>query len=325
MKDFEYVRADNLQQAIERSGSERARFIAGGTLLVDLLRLDVEQPERVIDINGLDWKEIEEDGAGLRVGALVDNTTLADHPRVRERYRVLSQALLSGASPQIRNMASVGGNLLQRTRCSYFRDVGVKACNKRNPGSGCAAREGYSRMHAIIGVSEHCIAAHPSDMSVALVALDAQLEIEGPNGSRRVAVRALHTLPGDRPQVESVLAPGELISHVRLPPPVPRSAYVKVRDRASYAFALVSAAVALELEGGRIRRAQVALGGVGTKPWHVPEVEAALLGQAPERAAFEAAAERTLTDAVTTPHNAFKVRLARRALVAALGRALEAA
>jgi xanthine dehydrogenase YagS FAD-binding subunit len=314
-----------LQQALERAGSERTRFIAGGTLLVDLLRLGVEQPDRVIDINGLDWKEIEEDADGLRVGALVDNTTLADHPRVRERYRLLSQALLSGASPQIRNMASVGGNLLQRTRCSYFRDMGVSACNKRNPGSGCAAREGYSRMHAIIGVSEHCIAAHASDMGVALVALDATLEIEGPNGARRLPVRALHTLPGDRPQVESALAPGELISHVRLPPAPPRSAYVKVRDRASYAFALVSAGVALDVEGNRIRGARVALGGVGTKPWHAPEVEAVLVGQAPERAAFEAAAERALADAVTTPHNAFKVVLARRALVAALGRALEAA
>lgn len=325
MRDFEYLRADTLQQALEHGAAQRARFIAGGTLLVDLLRLDVERPERLVDINGLDWRDIGEDGEGLRIGALVDNGTLAQHPRVRERYALLSQALLSGASPQIRNMASVGGNLLQRTRCSYFRDVGVSACNKRNPGSGCAALEGFSRMHAVLGVSDHCIAAHPSDMSVALVALDATLELEGPRGARRLSVRELHTLPGDRPEIETVLAPGELISHVRLPAAPARSAYVKVRDRASYAFALVSAAVALDVDGARIRRAQVALGGVGTKPWHAPEVESALVGQAPERAAFEAAAERALAEARTTPHNAFKVKLARRALVAALERALEVA
>jgi len=325
VRDFEYVRADSLQQALDGARAENARFIAGGTLLVDLLRLDVERPARLVDINGLDWKDVEDDGAGLRIGALVDNTKLADHPRVRERYRVLAQALQSGASPQIRNMASVGGNLLQRTRCSYFRDVGVSACNKRNPGSGCAAREGFSRMHAVLGVSEHCIAAHPSDMAVALVALDATLEVEGPNGSRRLPLRELYTLPGDRPEIETVLAASELISHVRVPEAPPRSAYVKVRDRASYAFALVSAAVALDIEGGRVRSARVALGGVGTKPWHAPEVEAALVGQAPERAAFEAAAERALEGAVATPHNAFKLKLARRALVAAFERALEAA
>jgi xanthine dehydrogenase YagS FAD-binding subunit len=325
LRDFEYVRADGLQQALEQGVAQGARFIAGGTLLVDLLRLDVERPQRVVDINGLGWRDIEQDGDGLRVGALVDNSTLADHPLVRERYRVLSQALLSGASPQVRNMASVGGNLLQRTRCSYFRDVGVSSCNKRNPGSGCSALGGFSRMHAVLGTSEHCIAAHPSDMSVALVALNASVDIEGPRGARQLPVRALHTLPGEHPEVETVLAAGELVSHVRLPAAPSRSAYVKVRDRASFAFALVSAAVALEVQGQRIRRAQVALGGVGTKPWHAPEVEDALVGRAPERAAFEAAAERALSGARTTPHNAFKVKLARRALVAALERALEAA
>lgn len=325
MRDFQYVRADGVQQALELGGAERARFIAGGTLLVDLLRLDVERPERLVDINALDWREIEEAGGGLRVGALVDNATLAEHAVVRERYRVLSQALLSGASPQIRNVASVGGNLLQRTRCSYFRDVGVSACNKRDPGSGCAALEGFSRMHAVVGVSPHCIAAHPSDMGVALAALDARVEIVGPAGSRTLPVRALHTLPGDRPDIETVLAPNELVSHVRLPPAPPRSAYVKVRDRASFAFALVSAAVALEVDGGAIRRAQVAFGGVGTRPWHAPAVEAALVGRPPERSSFEAAAGRALEGAVTTPHNAFKVPLARRALIAAVEQALEVA
>jgi len=325
MRDFEYVRAETPQQAIQRGSAERTRFIAGGTLLVDLLRLDVERPARLVDINGLDWREIERNGDGLRVGALVDNSTLADHPLVRERYPVLSQALLAGASPQIRNMASVGGNLLQRTRCSYFRDVAVSACNKRNPGTGCAAREGFSRMHAVLGVSEHCIAAHPSDMGVALAALDATVEIEGPSGQRSVPVRALHRLPEDHPELETVLAAGELVSHVRLPPAPRRSAYVKVRDRASYAFALVSAAVALEVDAGSIQRACVAFGGVGTKPWHAPEVEAALQGRPPERRSFEAAAERALIGAVTTPHNEFKLKLARRALVAALERALEVA
>jgi xanthine dehydrogenase YagS FAD-binding subunit len=326
MKDFEYRRAENAEQAASAGALAAARFIAGGTLLVDLLRLDVERPELVVDINGLGWDDVEDSDGGLRIGALVKNSDLAHHPLVQGRYRVLSEALLSGASPQVRNMASVGGNLLQRTRCSYFRDVGVSACNKRSPGSGCAAREGYSRMHAVLGGSQHCIAAHPSDMNVALVALDATLEIEGPNGKRELPVTELHTLPGEHPEIETTLTPGELISHVRLPPAEGlRSAYVKARDRASFAFALASAAAVLELDGKSIRRARVAFGGVGTKPWRSAEIERALTGQPATREVFEKVASLGFADAQTTPHNAFKVQLAQRTLIVALERATEQA
>jgi xanthine dehydrogenase YagS FAD-binding subunit len=326
VRDFQYRRAESPEQAANDGARSAARFIAGGTSLVDLLRLDVELPELVVDINGLGWDEVEESDGGVRIGALVKNSDLAYHPLVQNRYRLLSEALLSGASPQVRNMASVGGNLLQRTRCSYFRDVGVSACNKRNPGSGCAAREGYSRMHAVLGGSLHCIAVHPSDMVVALAALDAILELDGPGGTRELAVTELHTLPGEHPEIETQLAPGELITHVRLPAaPGLRSAYVKARDRASFAFALASAAVALELEGRTIRRARVALGGVGTRPWRSPEIERALVGQPATREAFERAAQLGFADAQTTPHNAFKVQLAQRTLTVALERAVEQA
>jgi xanthine dehydrogenase YagS FAD-binding subunit len=326
MKDFEYRRAESAEQAVSAGARASARFIAGGTLLVDLLRLDVEQPELVVDINGLGWDDIEEHDGGVRIGALVKNSELAHHPLVLDRYRVLSEALSSGASPQLRNMASVGGNLLQRTRCSYFRDVGVSACNKRRPGSGCAAREGYSRMHAVLGGSQHCIAAHPSDMAVALTALDATLEIEGPNGKRELPVTELHTLPGEHPEIETVLTAGELISHVRLPAAEGlRSAYVKARDRASFAFALASAAAALELDAGTIRRARVAFGGVGTKPWRSAEIERALSGQPATREVFARAAPLAFAEAQTTPHNAFKVQLAQRTLIVALERAAEQA
>jgi xanthine dehydrogenase YagS FAD-binding subunit len=325
VRDFEYRRAGDPEQASRIAAAPEARFIAGGTLLVDLLRLEVERPALLVDINELDWKGVEQDGDGVRVGALVKNSDLAYHPLIQRRYRVLSEALLSGASAQIRNMASVGGNLLQRTRCSYFRDIGVSACNKRNPGSGCAALEGYSRMHAVLGGSDKCIAVNPSDMNVALVALDARVELQGPKGQRELAVADLHTLPGDHPEVETVLAPGELISHVRLPGGERRSAYVKVRDRASYAFALVSAGVALELDRSTIKSARVALGGVATKPWRDTAVEQALIGQVPSRRAFESAAARGLDQAHTTPHNAFKLELARRTIALALERALETA
>jgi xanthine dehydrogenase YagS FAD-binding subunit len=323
MRDFEYRRASDPEQASRAAAGAEARFIAGGTLLVDLLRLEVERPSLLLDINELDWKNVEQDGDGVRVGALVKNSALAYHPLIQRRYRVLSEALLSGASAQIRNMASVGGNLLQRTRCSYFRDIGVSACNKRKPGSGCAALDGYSRMHAVLGVSDKCIAVNPSDMNVALVALDARVEIQGPKGKRQLAVADLHTLPGDHPQIETVLAPAELISHVRLPGGERRSAYVKVRDRASYAFALVSAGVALELDGASIKSARVALGGVATKPWRATEVEQALAGQVASRKVFESAAAHGFDQARTTPHNAFKVELARRTIALALERAME--
>jgi xanthine dehydrogenase YagS FAD-binding subunit len=326
VKDFEYRRAESAEQAMSAAAGASARFIAGGTLLVDLLRLDIERPDLVVDINGLDWNQVEERDGGVRIGALVKNSDLAHHPLVQGRYRVLSEALLSGASPQVRNMASVGGNLLQRTRCSYFRDVGVSACNKRNPGSGCAAREGYSRMHAVLGGSQHCIAAHPSDMNVALAALDATLEIEGPNGKRELPMTELHTLPGEHPEIETVLAPGELISHVRLPEAEGlRSAYVKARDRASFAFALASAAAVLELDGRTIRRARVAFGGVGAKPWRSLEIERALAGQPATREAFERVAPLGFAAAQVTPHNAFKVQLARHTLIVALERAAEQA
>jgi xanthine dehydrogenase YagS FAD-binding subunit len=326
MRDFQYRRAESSEQAARDGAASAARFIAGGTLLVDLLRLEVEQPELLVDINDLGWDQVEEQDGGVRIGALVKNSDLAYHPLIETRYRVLSEALLSGASPQVRNMASVGGNLLQRTRCSYFRDVGISACNKRVPGSGCSAREGYSRMHAVLGGSQHCIAVHPSDMNVALVALDASLEIEGPNGKRQLPVSELHTLPGEHPEVESQLTPGELISHVRLPAAEGlRSAYVKARDRASFAFALASAAVVIELEGQTIRRARVAFGGVATKPWRSPEIESALAGQPATREVFQRVAPLGFTSAQTTPHNAFKVQLAQRTLIVALERAAERA
>jgi xanthine dehydrogenase YagS FAD-binding subunit len=319
MRDFGYQRPGNSADAARAGSAARARFIAGGTLLVDLMRLDVEQPELLVDINDLGWTQIESGEQGLTIGALVKNTELAYHPAVVADYPVLSQALLAGASPQLRNMASVGGNLLQRTRCSYFRDVGITQCNKRVPGSGCAALQGYSRMHAILGVSDHCIAAHPSDMSVALVALGAGVHTEGPQGGRELALDQLHTVPGDHPEVEHVLGAGELIHEVLIPRlDARRSAYVKIRDRASYAFALASAAAVLEFDGDRIRSARVALGGVATKPWRSPAAEHALLGQRAERRSFEQAAEAALDGARTTPHNAFKVPIARAALVRAL-------
>jgi xanthine dehydrogenase YagS FAD-binding subunit len=293
--------------------------------MVDLMRLGVETPGTLVDLNAMPWTKVEttSDG-GLSVGALVKNTDLAWHPAVREKYRVLSEALLAGASPQLRNMATVGGNLLQRTRCAYFRDVGVSACNKRTPGSGCGALDGgFVRMHAVLGGSEHCIAAHPSDMCVALVALDAVVHVRGPKGDRSVPVGDLHALPGAHPEVENVLARGELVTGISLPPApfAARSAYVKARDRASYAFALASAAAALHLEGNVIRDARVALGGVATKPWRSKEAEQLLRGQSMSRAVLERAAAAAMKDARTRPGNEFKVPLAQRVIVRALERA----
>ncbi|MES1185908.1 MAG: xanthine dehydrogenase family protein subunit M [Myxococcales bacterium] len=320
MRDFQYVRPKNLDEALELGQGARRRFVAGGTLLVDLLRLDVERPDSLVDLNGVLSSDIAWDAHGLTIGAGARNTELAYHDKVMAEMPVLSEALLSGASPQLRNMASVGGNLLQRTRCSYFRDVGVEACNKRKPGSGCAAREGYSRMHAVLGVSDHCLAAHPSDMCVALLALDAVVRTRHRGGARELALGDLHTLPGDHPELETQLKPGEIVTEVFVPNSdrARRSAYVKSRDRASYAFALASAAVALELEGQQIKSARIALGGVGTKPWRALEAEAALLGKPATREAFEAAARLTMNGARTTSHNAFKLELAPRVVVAAL-------
>ncbi|WP_434385436.1 FAD binding domain-containing protein [Melittangium boletus] len=322
MRAIDYVAVQDAPAALERL-SARPRDavpIAGGTNLLDLMKLHVHNPALLVDINGLPLDRVEElEGGALRIGTLVRNSDLANHPRVRERYPVLSEALLAGASPQLRNMATLGGNILQRTRCAYFRDVS-QACNKREPGTGCAALEGYHRMHAVLGTSPQCIAANPSDMNVALVALDASLQLQGPEGERDVPFAAFHLEPGAHPERETLLKPGELITHVTLPVSgfAARSRYLKVRDRASYAFALASAAVALELEAGTIKDARVALGGVGTRPWRSTEAESALIGQKADEVRFKAAAAAALKGARTRPHNAFKVELARRTLVRAL-------
>jgi xanthine dehydrogenase YagS FAD-binding subunit len=277
------------------------------------------RPTALVDINALELARIEPLGDGVRIGALAKNSDVAEHPLVTERYPVLAQALLSGASPQLRNMATVGGNLLQRTRCSYFRDT-ASPCNKRQPGAGCSALEGYNRSHAILGGSQHCIATNPSDMSVALVALDAVVHIRGRSGMRTIAVKDFHLPPRDHPEIETVLEPGELITHVELPGSgfAARSHYLKVRDRASYAFALSSAAVAVQLERGTIREARIVLGGIATKPWRSLEAERVLFGQTPTRQVFQAAAQAALRGAEPRKHNAFKVELAKRTLVRAL-------
>jgi xanthine dehydrogenase YagS FAD-binding subunit len=325
MTPFRYARPADHATAIAAGQSAGALFIAGGTGVVDLLRLGVEAPAQLVDVNGLGWSTIEAtpDG-GLRIGALAKNSDLAHHPDVRDRFPVLAEALLSGASPQLRNMASVGGNLLQRTRCAYFRDVGVAQCNKRTPGSGCAAIEGWSRMHAILGGSDRCIAVHPSDMCVALVALDAVVNVRGAGGERSIPIGDFHVSPGAHPEIESVLAKGELVTSIVLPktPFAARSVYVKVRDRASYAFALASAAVALELRGGVIGQARVALGGVATRPWRSEEAEQVLRGGAPVRSAFERAAAAAVVGARPRHGNEFKVELAKRVIVRALERAV---
>jgi xanthine dehydrogenase YagS FAD-binding subunit len=320
MKDFDYVKPGADADAIHAGQALGARFIAGGTLLVDLLRLDVERPEALVDLSGLPHATIEVGPDSVRIGALVRNSDLAEHPEVIASFPALSQALLSGASPQIRNMATVGGNLLQRTRCAYFRDVAVEACNKRKPGSGCAARSGFSRMHAVLGVSDQCIAANPSDMCVALLLLDAVVHTRGPRGERALALADFHTLPGTRPELESVLEPGEIVTAVTIAKSelAKRSAYVKARDRASFAFALASAAAGLELEGNLVRKARITLGGVASKPWRCPEVEQALLGKPASAESFSAAAGLSMRDAKTTPDNQFKVELARRVIARAL-------
>jgi len=321
MQPFLYVRADSADHAVAAGARDDARFIAGGTTLVDLMRLDVMRPRALVDLTGLtELQHIEPTaGGGLRIGAGVSNTDLAYHPTVIAKFPALSEALLSGASPQLRNMATVGGNLMQRTRCPYFRD-GVSACNKRDPGAGCAAIGGFTRSHAVLGTSKRCIATHPSDMCVALVALDAIVHTHGPNGDRAIAIADFHTVPADHPEVETVLAPGELITAVELPatPFAARSRYTKVRDRASYAFALASAAVALDIANDTIRDARVALGGVATKPWRATAAERALIGKRATAATFRAAADAALRGAVSHRDNAFKVELAKRTLVRAL-------
>jgi len=324
MQPFTFVSASDLTAARrEATSSAGMRFLAGGTTLVDLMKLHVETPSMVIDINRLPLRSIEAlpDG-GVRVGALVRNSDMAHHALIAERYPLLSQALLAGASPQLRNMATTAGNLLQRTRCYYFRDIATP-CNKRDPGSGCPAIDGYNRIHAVLGGSDQCIATHPSDLCVALAALDAVVRTTSERGERAIPFAEFHLVPGAHPERETTLAADELITAVDLPalPFATRSVYVKVRDRASYAFALASAAVALELEGGVIRQARIALGGIATKPWRSPAAEGALAGRGPGAAAFQAAADAALADAIPRRHNGFKIQLAKRTLMRALSRA----
>lgn len=319
MRTFDYMRADSSNQAFAAASSQGTQvFLAGGTTLLDLVKLDVMQVEQVVDINRLPLKQIESlpDGR-LRIGALVSNTQLASHPLVLERYPVLSQAILAGASTQLRNKATTAGNLMQRVRCNYFRD-GISACNKRQPGSGCAAIGGLSRsVHAVLGTSEHCIATHPSDMCVAMAAIGAQVTVQGAQGARDIAFADFHLLPGDSPWREHALQPHELVTHITLDAPLPgsRSAYLKLRDRTSYQFALASSAVIVRLDGGKIAQARLAMGGIGTKPWRAVEAERVLLGQKPSLELFQRAGEIALRGAVTTEHNAFKVPLGQQAIV----------
>jgi len=319
MGPFEYVRAGDVAAAVALvSADPRAQYLAGGTTQVDLmLKDDVIAPERLVDIARLPLRGVTRREDTLWVGALTTMEELAADPVVAERIPVVREALLAGASPQLRNMATIGGNLLQRTRCRYFRDREVTACNKRAPGSGCAALRGPARMHAILGASEHCIALHPSDLCVPLVALDAVVDIEGTGGSRSVPLTQFYVLPGDRPDIENVLEHGELLTRVRipLPPAGARSGYLKVRDRASYEFALTSAAAALLIEDGTIVQARLALGGVGTVPWRAREAEEILSGAPATRRAFRAAAQIALRDPFTVPGTAFKVELAQRTII----------
>jgi xanthine dehydrogenase YagS FAD-binding subunit len=322
MKPFAFTRASTNQTAIEAVIRDQAsRFIAGGTNLVDLMKENIEQPSQLVDINRLALTQIEEHNGGLRLGALARNSDTANHRFVRERFPLVSQAILSGASAQLRNAATNGGNLMQRTRCYYFYDVAMP-CNKRQPGSGCGALEGFNRMHAILGASTECIATHPSDMCVALIALDAVVQVEGPHGPRSIPFADFHRLPGDTPQLDTNLKHGELITAIDLPAAASafagHSYYLKIRDRASYAFALVSVAAALDIENRTIREARVALGGVAHKPWRAPEAETVLNGAPLNRETFRHAAEAALNKAQGYKYNSFKIELGRRAIVRAL-------
>jgi xanthine dehydrogenase YagS FAD-binding subunit len=327
MKTFQITRPKDSAQAMATAGKTKTaqqgadiRFIAGGTTLIDLMKLNVEQPQNLVDLNRLPLDKIEAtpDG-GLTIGATVRNSELAWHPLVRKNYAVLSEAILSGATVQIRNMATTAGNLLQRTRCMYFRDTAMP-CNKREPGSGCGAINGFNRNLAILGTSEQCIATNPSDMNVAMAALEATVHVRGAKGERSIPLGDFHVLPGNTPQRETVLEPGDLITHVTLPPPAPgnRSLYLKLRDRMSYEFALASAAVVITAANGTITRARIAMGGVGTKPWRSTEAEGELADQPVNEATFRKAAEAALRGAKPQGQNGFKVELAKRCLVHAL-------
>jgi len=324
MNPFTFTQASSVDAALARLALPGARPIAGGTNLLDLMKEGVMRPDELVDINGLGLDAVEETpGGGLRLGALARNADTAYHPLVRARYPLLSAAILAGASPQLRNMATNGGNLLQRTRCYYFYDVGTP-CNKREPGSGCPAKDGLNRLHAILGTSEHCIATHPSDMCVALRALDAVVGVRSTRGTREIPFADFHRLPGDRPDLDNTLEPGELVTHITLPDAgrfAAHSTYLKVRERLSYAFALVSVAAALDLQGGTIRAARIALGGVAHKPWRVEEAEASLEGKAPGPDAFGAVADIVLRGARGYGQNDYKLTLARNAIEQALSTA----
>ncbi|MDB5639743.1 MAG: FAD-binding molybdopterin dehydrogenase [Bradyrhizobium sp.] len=327
MINFQYARANDVADAVRlKSADQTAKFIAGGTNLIDLMKEYVERPSRLIDISRLPLKNVEETSeGGLRIGALVPNSDLAYHPLIEQRYPLLSSAILAGASQQLRNMASTGGNLLQRTRCLYFYDTATP-CNKREPGSGCSAIDGINRISAILGTSEACIATHPSDMCIALAALEARVHVAGPKGERVVAFDEFHRLPGNTPQIDTNLHPSEIIVAVELPAEgfAKHYSYLKIRDRLSYAFALVSVAAALELDGGTVRQARLALGGVAHKPWRDLAAETALRGQPANQTAFTRAADLLLHDARGFAHNAFKIDLARRSIVRALTQAAQA-
>ncbi|WP_306224525.1 FAD binding domain-containing protein [Bosea beijingensis] len=320
MTPFSYERAADAADAVRRAAGPAAKYLGGGTNLVDLMRETIERPQRLVDVTGLSAEIAENADGGLVIGAAARNTAVAEDRLVRRRYPVLARAILAGASAQIRNMATVGGNILQRTRCIYFYDDEGSRCNKREPGQGCDAIGGFNRNHAILGASPSCIATHPSDMAVALVALDARVQLRGAGGERSVALAELYRPPGDRPDLETVLQPGELITEISLPaaPLAARSDYRKVRDRASYAFALVSVAAALSVDDGRVSDVRLAFGGVAHRPWRAWKAEAALRGARAEAGAFAAAAEAELAAAEPLKDNAFKVDLLRRTMIAAL-------
>jgi xanthine dehydrogenase YagS FAD-binding subunit len=320
MDAFQYSRAGTVSEALSSVARDGSKFVAGGTTLIDLMKLDVETPTALVDINSLPLDRIEaQAGGGLKIGAMVRNSDLANDANVQRMYPVLSQALLSGASPQLRNMATTGGNLLQRTRCYYFRDTSY-GCNKREPGTGCPAIDGFNRIHAVLGTSEHCIATHPSDMAVAMIALDAVVNVTGAKGARNIPLMQFYLLPGATPNRENVLEAGDIITHVTLPalPADAKSHYLKRRDRASYEFALASAAVIVDMNGKRIRSAKVALGGVGTRPWRSPEAEHELAGRDASDAVFHKAAEAAMHGAKPYRYNGFKIELAKLTLVRAL-------
>jgi len=325
--ELSYSRATDAADAIRRAEAQAAKYLGGGTNLVDLMRETVEVPSALIDVTGLPAEIEETDDGGLMIGAATRNTAVAEHPAVRTRYPMLTRAIVAGASAQIRNMATVGGNLLQRTRCTYFYDTDGSRCNKRTPGEGCDAIEGFNRIHAILGGSSACVATHPSDMCVALAALDALVHLRSASGERTVALCDLHRLPEDRPDVETVLEPGELITAVQLPASdlAAHSTYRKVRDRSSYAFALVSVAAALQLDGDAVADVRLALGGVAPKPWRAWRAEEALRGRPATEASFLEAADAELADARPLAGNAFKLDLTRRTIVAVLQQLTEGA